>query len=145
MKNVAIICAATVIVAGLVASASAADLSVRKSTLANMGFGSASIMSDVDGMAVRGKGYSGHHSAPKVTTTASVSGSSTANYYGHKGDSTATNQYSASSNHTDGGGAGAQGSSLSFAGKISGGASGEGFQVHGTLIISGGHASASAY
>ena len=147
MKNVAIICAATVIVAGLVASASAADhvVSVRKSTLASMGFGSASLMSDAEGLAVRGKGW--HPSAPKVTvtTSASVSGTSTANYHGKSGDSSASNQYTAASNHTDGGAAGATGNSLSFAGQVWGGASNSGFHVSGTVVISGGTATASSF
>jgi hypothetical protein len=145
MKKFVITCVATALVASLVASASAGDrvVSVSKSTLASMGFGSASVMSDVDGLAVRGKGW--HPSSPTVTTTASVSGSSTANYYGHKGDSTSTNQYSASSNHTDGGGAGATGSSQSYAGQLWGGANNSGFHVGGTLVISGGTATASSY
>jgi len=143
MKNVAILCAATVLVASLVASASAADrvVSVPKSTLASMGFGGASVMSDADGLAVRGKGWW----APRVTTTAQVSGSSTANYTGHSGNSTATNQYTAGSSHTDGGAAGATGSSLSFAGQVWGGASNTGFHVSGTLVVSGGTATAGAF
>ena len=147
MKKIAILSMATLLVASLVASASAADrvVSVSKSTLASMGFGGASLMSDADGMTVRGKGYFGSNHAPKVTTTASVSGTSTANYHGRSGDSTASNQYAAGSSHTDGGGAGATGNSLSFAGQVSGGASGRGFIVHGTVIISGGTATASSY
>jgi hypothetical protein len=149
MKKIAILSMATVLVAALVASASAADrvVPVSKSTLASMGFGGVSLMSDSDGLAVRGKGFWSH--SPAVTTTAQVSGSSTANFHGWSGDSTSSNQYAAGSSHTDGGAAGATGSSLSFAGKVSGAAvGGDGglaFQIHGTVIFAGGTASASAH
>jgi hypothetical protein len=140
MKNFAIICAA-LLVAGIATAASAGEhVSVSKSTLASMGFGSASVMSDADGAAVRGKGYQ-HSSHSSVTTSASVSGTSTASFHG----TTSSNQYAASSSHSNSGGASAVGSSLSFAGTISGGANNHGFLVSGTLVVSGGGASASAH
>jgi hypothetical protein len=92
MKNVAIICAALLVV-GMVASASAAD-GISKSTLASMGFASAQTMSDVDGMAVRGKGFT-----PRGTS-ASVGGTSSAAFFDiNNGVSTASNHYDASSSH----------------------------------------------
>ena len=92
MKNVAIICAALLVV-GMVASASAAD-GVSKSNLASMGFASAQTMSDVDGMAVRGKGWHG----PSTGTKASVGGTSSALFFDpNYGGSTSSNNYSASS------------------------------------------------
>ena len=103
MKSLAIACA--VLVAGLVGSAKAADVS--KSTLAAMGFGKATIMSDADGLAVRGKG-----------TSASVWGGSIANFNVPTGTNSATNGYSASSTHHVGS-AYANGNSNSYAGNVS--------------------------
>jgi hypothetical protein len=94
MKNVAIICAALLVV-GMVASASAAE-GVSKSTLASMGFASAQTMSDVDGLAVRGKGFHGG-------TKASVGGSSSALFFDpNYGGSTSSNNYAASSSDKHG-------------------------------------------
>ena len=58
MKNLGILCAALVLVAGMVASASAAErtASVSNSALASMGMGSMQVMTDHDGLAIRGKG-----------------------------------------------------------------------------------------
>jgi hypothetical protein len=100
MKSLAIACA--VLVAGLVGTAKAADVS--KATLGEMGFANATVMSDVDGLAVRGKG-----------TSASVFGASIANYNTWKGDNSATNGYEASASHRHGSSL-AKGSNLSFAG-----------------------------
>ncbi len=84
MKNLCILCAAIVLVASMSAVVSAGELSVPKSTLNSMGFSSVSVMSDNDGLAVRGKG-----------TSASVWGQSTAVF----GPNTSTNGYSASASH----------------------------------------------
>ncbi len=100
MKSFAFVCAMLVC-----ASASAADIS--KSTLNAMGFGSASIMSDNDGMAVRGKG-----------TSASVFGASIANYNTWHGQNSATNGYEAGASHHYGSSL-ANGSNLSYAGNLS--------------------------
>ena len=102
MKSLAI--ATALLVAGLVGSASAADVS--KSTLQNMGFGNVTVMSDVDGLAIRGKG-----------TSASVWGEGTANYTNHNGSNTSTNGYSAGASHHYGSST-ANGSNLSFAGNV---------------------------
>ena len=64
-------------------SAKAAD-AVSKSTLSSMGFSSMQVISDNDGLAVRGKG-----------TSASVWGESTANYRGQ----TSTNEAQDGSEH----------------------------------------------
>ena len=85
-------------------TAMAAQPAVPAATLQGMGLGQMQSMSDVDGLAVRGKG-----------TSASVWGSSQANWYGQ----TSSNNYSASSSWL-GKPAGASGSSLSFAGKFQG-------------------------
>jgi hypothetical protein len=129
MKNVAIICAAMVIFAGIAATASAGERAVPKSTLASMGFASAHQMSDTDGLAVRGKG-----------TSASVMGTSTANYSGRSGDATSTNAYMASADHHSSASS-ANGSSLSFAGNVSGSL----HHVHFNVIFAGGNATASAH
>ena len=76
-------CAAAVILAGFVASASAGEIS--KSTLKSMGLGGMQQLSDSDGLAVRGKG-----------TSASVWGQGTANFFG---GTTSTNGYAASADH----------------------------------------------
>jgi hypothetical protein len=131
MKNVAIICAAMVIFAGIAATASAGEhaVSVPKSTLASMGFASAHQLSDNDGLAVRGKG-----------TSASVIGTSTANYSGRSGDATATNAYTAAADHHSSASS-ANGGSLSFAGN----AHGSVHHVYFNVIIAGGSAHASAH
>ena len=100
MKSLAIACA--LLVAGLAASASAADVS--KSTLDAMGFGNATVMSDIDGMAVRGKG-----------TSAEVWGRGTANFNNSYGSNTSTNGYEAEASHRYGRSE-AGGSNLSNAG-----------------------------
>ncbi|MGE4134549.1 MAG: hypothetical protein AB7E98_02465 [Pirellulales bacterium] len=101
MKSFALACAVLV---GLVASAKAADVS--KSTLNDMGFGAATIMSDADGLTVRGKG-----------TSAGVWGASIANYNTYRGDNSALNGYEAAASHHHGSSY-AKGSNLSFAGNI---------------------------
>ena len=131
MKNVAIICAALVIFAGIAATVSAGEraVSVPKSTLTSMGFNSAHQLSDSDGLAVRGKG-----------TSAAVMGTSTVNYSGRSGDATSTNAYMASADsHRSS--SSANGSSLSFAGNVSGSV----HHVHFNVIFAGGNASASAH
>jgi hypothetical protein len=118
MKSFAFVCAVLVC-----ASASAADVS--KSTLNAMGFGSASIMSDNDGLAVRGKG-----------TSASVFGASIANYNTWRGQNSATNGYEAAASHYHGSSL-AKGSNLSYAGNYTSG--------HGlTVNFAGGKSSAFA-
>ena len=81
MKKYSMILAAVVLVAAMAGTAAAAD-HVAKSTLSSMGFGSASIMSDTDGLAVRGKG-----------TYAYAWGQSTANYSNRNGSNTSYNGY----------------------------------------------------
>ena len=103
MKTFAFACA--VLVAGLVGTAHAGDVS--KSTLNAMGFGNATIMSDADGMEIRGKG-----------TSASVWGGSIANYNSYKGDNSSVNGYDAAASHRHGSSF-AKGSNLSFAGNYS--------------------------
>jgi hypothetical protein len=103
MKTLAIACA--VLVAGLVGTTNAGDVS--KSTLDAMGFDNATIMSDADGMEIRGKG-----------TSASVWGGSIANYNSYKGNSSSVNGYDASAHHYYGSSK-AKGSNLSFAGNYS--------------------------
>ena len=103
MKTLAIACA--VLVAGLVGTAKAGDVS--KSTLDAMGFGNATVMSDADGMEIRGKG-----------TSASVWGGSIANYNSYKGNSSSANGYDAAAHHYYGSSK-AKGSNLSFAGNYS--------------------------
>jgi len=103
MKTLAFACA--VLVAGLVGTAHAADVS--KSTLDAMGFGNATIMSDADGMEIRGKG-----------TSASVWGGSIANYNSYKGNNSSVNGYEAASRNRHGSSY-AKGSNLSFAGNYS--------------------------
>ena len=82
MKNFCIVCAATVLAATLVASASAGEHAVSKSTLNSMGFSSVQVMSDVDGLAVRGKG-----------TYASVWGSGSAIFGNGNGGNASANGY----------------------------------------------------
>ena len=118
MKSFAFVCAVLVC-----ASASAADVS--KSTLNAMGFGGASVMSDNDGLAVRGKG-----------TSASVWGGSIANYNSWRGENSSTNGYEAAAGHHRGSSL-AKGSNLSYAGNYSTG--------HGlTVNFAGGKSSAFA-
>ncbi len=87
MKTFRIVCAAAVLFAGMIASASAGEraASVSKSTLGSMGLGGMHQMSDNDGLAVRGKG-----------TSASVWGSGIATIHG---TATQTSGYSASASH----------------------------------------------
>ena len=113
MKNFGIFCAAFVIAASFVASASAADRAVSKSMLNSMGLGSMQQLSDSDGLAIRGKG-----------TSASAWGSGTANFLGQ----TSTNGYSASSHHV-GGPSSAVGYNLSYGGVVGGHGGGAGFLV----------------
>jgi hypothetical protein len=129
MKNVSIICAALVIFAGIAATASAGERAVPKSTLTSMGFAGAHQLSDTDGLAVRGKG-----------TSASVIGTSTANYSGRSGDATSTNAYTAAADHHSSASS-ANGASLSFAGD----ARGSVHHVNFNVIIAGGNATAHAH
>jgi hypothetical protein len=130
MKNFAFACAALMLLA---ATASAAE-PIAKSTLSSMGLGSMQIMSDNDGLAVRGKG-----------TNASVWGGSAANWYG--GQSSANN-YTAGAAWL-GKSSNAVGSSFSFAGKlqVSGAADPTGWAIQGSLSggFAGGGASARAW
>jgi len=131
MKNLLIIGAVALLVAGATVSVSAGELgsAVPATTLSSMGFGGAEIMTDDAGLAVRGKG-----------TYASVWGNSSANFNGFGGSASAYNQYGAGASHKYGGSA-AAGSSNSFAGAaLSVGRHTATFQ-----IISGGGASAFAH
>ena len=58
MNHLRIVCTATLLLIGLVATAAAADrgASIPNATLAKMGFGRTQPMSDNDGLVVRGKG-----------------------------------------------------------------------------------------
>ena len=103
MKTFAIACA--VIACGFVASAKAGEVS--KSTLDAMGFGTATVMTDAEGMEVRGKG-----------TSASVWGGSIANYNSWKGQNSSTNGYEAAGTHYHGSSF-AKGEDLSYAGNLS--------------------------
>jgi hypothetical protein len=134
MKNVAIICAALLVV-GMVASASAAE-GVSKSTLASMGFASAQTMSDADGMAVRGKGWKG--------TSASVGGTSSAAFFDiNYGVATDSNHYDAASKHKYDSSY-AKGRSDSSAGIVITMSGDTGYYTHSTMIVSGGSAKAYA-
>jgi hypothetical protein len=131
MKNVTTICAALVIFVGIAVTASAGERAVfvSKSTLASMGFASAHQLSDTDGLAVRGKG-----------TSAGVVGTSYANFDGRHGGATSTNADIALADHyrSD---SSVNGSSLSFAGNVSGSV----HHVHFNVIFAGGNATAAAH
>jgi hypothetical protein len=126
MKKLAL---ALVLVAGMVATASAADRAVSKSTLSSMGLSSMQVMSDHDGLAVRGKG-----------TFAKVWGGSSANFHGQH----SANNYAAGSNKWFGA-SGASGGSVSFAGVVGGMGSGNGFVIGGMGGVAGGGATAKAW
>jgi hypothetical protein len=128
MKNFGIVCAALVICAGLVASASAAE-HVSKSTLSSMGLGSVQQMSDNDGLAIRGKG-----------TSASVWGEGTANFKGQ----TSTNGYQAAASHHNSSSS-ALGGNISAAGTVRLHANNSGFSVHANLGVAGGTSFAAAH
>ncbi len=132
MKTLALTCA--VLAAGLVSSAKADDVS--KSTLDAMGFGNATIMSDEDGLAIRGKG-----------TRAEVWGNSTASYWDRTGAGSASNGYSAKSRSYRGSSL-AKGGSDSYAGRVKESSKSYGRHTStrsfSTLIISGGGAFAFA-
>jgi hypothetical protein len=113
MKKYSMILAAVALVAVMAGSAAAAD-HVAKSTLSNMGFGSASIMSDADGLAVRGKG-----------TYAYAWGQSSASYYNRNGGNTSYNGYDVGATHKYGSST-AVGANASVAGS----ASNYGFKVN---------------
>lgn len=130
MKSFLIFGAATLLVAGVAASLSAGEVvgAVPATTLSSMGFGGVQLMSDADGLAVRGKG-----------TYANVWGNSSATYYGRNGTSSAYNEYGAGANHKYGGSS-AGGGSDTFAGvAVTRGRHSASFQ-----IISGGSASSYA-
>jgi hypothetical protein len=112
----------------LVASASAAER-VSKSTLSSMGLGSMQLMSDNDGLAIRGKG-----------TSASVWGEGTANYKGQ----TSTNGYAASSSHHHSSSS-AVGANISVAGTVKINANSNGLSVHANLGVAGGASFAAAH
>jgi len=126
MKKLAL---ALVLVAGMVATASAADRAVSKSTLSSMGLSSMQVMSDNDGLAVRGKG-----------TYAQVWGGSSANFLGQQ----SVNNYSAGAKHHHGSST-AAGGSVSFAGVVGGIGTGNGFVIGGIGGVSGGGAFATAH
>jgi hypothetical protein len=56
MKNFRMVCVAAVLTLGVSVAASAADRAVSKAGLNKMGLGSMSVLSDKEGVAVRGKG-----------------------------------------------------------------------------------------
>ena len=60
MKSLGIICGGVALVLSMVATASADERSapISKSSLSSMGLGSIQVMSDREGLAVRGKGFS---------------------------------------------------------------------------------------
>lgn len=129
MKKYAIACAALVVVASMAVSAKAAD-AVSKSTLSSMGFGSMQLISDTDGLAIRGKG-----------TIASVWGEGTASYRGQ----TSTNGYSATASWANAP-AHAKGKNLSVAGKVVVNYDQVlGLSVHAKVGVAGGFSSASAH
>jgi hypothetical protein len=113
------------------ATASAGDLAVSKSTLGSMGLSSMQVMSDSDGLAVRGKGV-----------FAGVWGGSAANFGGQHSQ----NSYEAGASWLGPVGASAGGNSLSFAGEIeilfAADPTGFALQVHAAGGISGGSANA---
>jgi hypothetical protein len=135
MKNLFVICAATLLVAGMAFTASAAD-SVPANTLSSMGFGSVSVMSDDAGLTVRGKG-----------SFATVWGSSSAVYGNRNGIATSNNNYAAGAANKWGGSS-ANGGSTSYAGNANGvvgfGGGGVGGIVKFNVNFSGGGAHASA-
>lgn len=146
MKNVAISGAMLMLLA---ATAAAGELAVSDSTLGNMGLGSMQLMSDHDGLAIRGKGTF----ANVAGTSKAVFGNSSSGW-GSWG--TPTNGATATSQNSYEAGAqwlgkdsGAVGQSLSFAGQVEVlyGADPTGFalQVHAVGGIAGGGASASAH
>ena len=102
MKNILFASCALVLFGCLISTASAGELAVSKSTLGNMGLGSMQVLSDTDGLAVRGKG-----------TFAGVWGSSTALWQA----STATNNYEAGAQWVNKSSL-AHGESFSFAGNV---------------------------
>lgn len=120
------------------ATASAADLAVSNSTLGNMGLGSMQVMSDTDGLAVRGKGVS-----------VAVWGSSQASWFGGQAQAHSDNSYQAGASWLGPIGAHANGSSLSFAGQVGvtfwADPTGFMLQVQVGAAIAGGSASASAH
>jgi hypothetical protein len=133
MKNVAIICAALLVV-GMVASASAAD-GISKSTLSNMGFANAQTMTDQDGLAVRGKGW-----VFMGGTAASVGGTSSAAFFDiNFGVSTASNHYDSSASH-DSDPSKAKGNSMSNAGIVFTQTGDLGNFTKSTMVVSGGSA-----
>lgn len=114
MKNAMIVFAAVALVVGLTASVSAGEPAgaVPATTLSSMGFGGVEIMSDADGLAIRGKG-----------TYAYVWGNSSASYHGRNGQAWAYNEYGAGVSHRHGSST-AVGGSFSFAGNYGSGGGG---------------------
>ena len=135
MKNVVIACFVLMLFA---ATASAADLAVSNSTLGNMGLGSMQVMSDTDGLAVRGKGVS-----------AAVWGGSDATWWGFQAQAHSQNNYQAGAEWHGPIGAHANGDSLSFAGEVAvlfwADPTGFALNVQVGAAIAGGSASASAH
>ena len=129
MKKFTIACAALVVFASMVASASAADRAVSKATLTSMGLGSMQQLSDNDGLAIRGKG-----------TSASVWGEGTARI----GNQTSTNGYQASSSRHHGPSS-AGGQNISYAAKLRFTVTDSSYTVSGKVGIAGGSSSAYAH
>lgn len=135
MKNVAIV---SVVLMLFAATASAADLAVSNSTLGNMGLGSMQVMSDTDGLAVRGKGVS-----------TAVWGGSQADWFGGQAQAHSDNNYQAASSWLGPVGSHSDGSSLSFAAEIQvlfmADPTGFALQVAVGAAIAGGSATANAF
>jgi hypothetical protein len=131
MKKFALACAAVVLFA---AAAQAGEKAIAKSTLGSMGLGSMQVMSDNDGLAVRGKG-----------TSAAVWGGSIAAWHG--GQQSANNYEAAAA--WIGKNSVAVGGSLSFAGKVevlfAQDPTGSQLQVSAQAGVSGGAAFAAAF
>jgi hypothetical protein len=130
----AIACAVVMIGA---ASAAAADLAVSKSTLGSMGLGSMNLMSDNEGLAIRGKG-----------TFAGVTGTSHAKFASSGNVFESTNGYEAGAQWV-GKSSSAHGESKSFAAQIevqfASDPTGSALAVHALGGIAGGSAKAFAH
>ena len=134
MKNVGISCAALVIIATMTATTFAADLAVSKATLTSMGLGKMQLLSDNDGLAIRGMG-----------TSASVWGEGTATFDKGPFYATETTGYKASASHHKGSSS-AEGKNLAFAGKVRIDAGCEcRLSIHVVGAVAGGFSSASAH
>jgi hypothetical protein len=134
MKYVAIAGALVIFSA---ATAVAGDLAVSKSTLGSMGLGSMNLMSDIDGLAIRGKG-----------TFANVSGSSHAKFGPSGAVQESTNNYEAGAQwigkHSSAGGQ-SQSYALKVEVQFASDPTGSALAVHAIGGIAGGSAKASAH